>query len=104
MMKSSSLNKSLAPIAMFRKVSLLTIVIAAAGSIAAQTFEIGGQQSQPPQQQATQSAKKKSGKGASAGSASAVQENLEEGSALSFGAGLNVQREVRAADDALKHN
>ena len=104
-MKSSPVDTIFAPIAMFRKVSLSIIVLAAVASLPAQTFEIGGQQSQSAPQ-AKQPAKKKSGRIGSAGStASAQPENPEqEGSALSFGGGINVQREARAADDALKHN
>ena len=52
MMKSSPVDMTFAPLAMFRKVSLPIIVLVAVASLPAQTFEIGGQQSQSAPQAA----------------------------------------------------
>src|SRR5437016_5433063 len=100
MMKSSSVDTTFAPIAMFRKASLMIIALAAT-TVFPQTFEIGGQQAP---QQTPQTAKKRSGRVSSAVPPATAQVDGQDDSALSFGTGLSVQREVRAADDSLKHN
>ncbi|PYY14759.1 MAG: hypothetical protein DMG61_08815, partial [Acidobacteria bacterium] len=97
MMKSSSIDPMFAPAPMFPRVLLLVFVLVA--SMSAQTFEIGGQQSQPQQQ--SQTPRKKAGKS----SAPAVQTQPQEESGIgTFGESIAVQREQRAADDALRHN
>src|SRR5947209_4806106 len=97
MMKCSSIDPVFAPALMFPRVLLLVFVLVA--SMSAQTFEIGGQQSQPQQQ--SQTPRKKAGKS----SAPAVQTQPQEESGIgTFGESIAVQREQRAADDALRHN
>src|SRR5690242_20405091 len=96
MMNSSPAHNSFAPIAMLRKGLFLSVAFAA--SSFAQTFEIGGQQSQPAQP--TPQQHHKAGKSSSAAAAS---ENSQE-NALQFGVSLEATREQRAADEALRHN
>jgi len=95
-MNSSPAQNSFAPIAMLRKGLFLSVAFAA--SSFAQTFEIGGQQSQPAQP--TPQQHHKAGKSSSA---SAASENSQE-NALQFGVSLEATREQRAADEALRHN
>ena len=101
-MKSGSVNKRFAPISMFPK-SFFSVVVLAA-SLSAQTFEIGGQQSQQPQpqQQKSQGAKKKGSRSGTSGTA--AQESPSDESTLSFGSSIEATRQQRAADEALKHN
>ena len=68
--------------------------------MSAQTWEVGGQQTQPQQQQA-QAPRKKAGKGASVPMQSTQQQESGIGT---FGESISVQREQRAADEALRHN
>jgi len=95
-MNSSPAQNSFAPIAMLRKGLFLSVAFAA--SSFAQTFEIGGQQSQPAQP--TPQQHHKAGKSSSA---AAANENSQE-NALQFGVSLEATREQRAADEALRHN
>src|SRR5215472_172586 len=97
-MKSSYTDHIFAPTPMLRRA--LFLVLALAASMSAQTFEIGGQQTQPAPQQQSQTPRKKAGKGAAA--AQAPQQ--EESGIGTFGESIAVQREQRAADDALRHN
>ncbi|HWY68469.1 MAG TPA: tetratricopeptide repeat protein [Terriglobales bacterium] len=95
MMKSSYIDHIFAPTPMFPRT--LFLVLALAASVSAQTFEIGGQQSQPQSQ--PQAAGKKAGK-----SAAQRPQQQEESGIGTFGESIAVQREQRAADDALRHN
>jgi tetratricopeptide (TPR) repeat protein len=97
MMKRCFVTDTPEPIAMFRKG--LFVITALAAAMSAQTFEIGGQQSQPPaQQQST-----KQGRKAKGASPSGAAQNSEENS-LRFGVSIDATREQHAADDALRHN
>jgi tetratricopeptide (TPR) repeat protein len=105
MMKSSPVKKTFAPFSMFQKHFLLTLALA--GSLSAQTFEIGGQQaSQPqPQQQKAPGTKRKASKSGSLPAAAATTTEDQEQSGIGvFGSSIEATREQRAADDALKHN
>src|SRR5215470_386220 len=94
-MKSSNTDHNFARTLMFPRASILFFVLVA--SMSAQTFEIGGQQSQPQQPQT-------SGKKASKGARSAPAQQPEESGIGTFGESIAVQREQRAADDALRRN
>src|SRR5207302_8557139 len=96
MMTSSHKDPIFAPTPMFPRA--LFLVYALVVSMPAQTFEIGGQQAQPQQQ--SQAPRKKAGKGA----AVRVQPPQEDSGIGTFGESIAVQREQRAADDALRHN
>ena len=97
MMKRCFVTDTPEPIAMFRKG--LFVITALAAAMSAQTFEIGGQQSQPPaQQQST-----KQGRKAKGASPSGAAQSSEENS-LRFGVSIDATREQHAADDALRHN
>ncbi|HZZ15275.1 MAG TPA: tetratricopeptide repeat protein, partial [Candidatus Sulfotelmatobacter sp.] len=96
-MKSSSVPNIPVPLAMFRNV--LFVMVALAG-MSAQTFEIGGQQSQPqPTQQSAKSGRKANKANSSPSAAPSSEEN-----SLRFGVSIDATREQRAADDALRHN
>src|SRR5215475_7971422 len=95
-MKSSNTDHNFARTLMFPRASILFFVLVA--SMSAQTFEIGGQQSQPQQQSQT------SGKKASKGARSVPAQQPEESGIGTFGESIAVQREQRAADDALRRN
>ena len=95
-MTSSHKDPIFAPTPMFPKA--LFLVFALVGSMPAQTFEIGGQQGQPQQQ--SQAPRKKAGRG----SAVRLQPQQEDSGIGTFGESIAVQREQRAADDALRHN
>src|SRR5947207_941845 len=98
MMKSSNTDPIFAPTPMFPRALILFFALVA--SISAQTFEIGGQQSQPQPQ--SQVPRKKTGK---ASGAAAVQAQQQEQPGIgTFGESISVQPEQRAADEALRHN
>ena len=105
MKKSSYINPIFAPTLMFPRFApvfrrALILLFAFAVSMSAQTWEVGGQQTQPQQQQA-QAPRKKAGKGASVPMQSTQQQESGIGT---FGESISVQREQRAADEALRHN
>ena len=99
MIKNSSLETVFAPSAMLR--NIFVVAVAFAASMHAQTFEIGGQQDQQPQQK-SQSTQKRSARNSQTSAAPAGEDQT---SGLGqFGCSIDCTREVRAADDALKHN
>src|SRR5579872_431718 len=101
MMKNRSLKRIFAPTAMLRNGLIVTVALAT--SLGAQTFEVGGQQGQP--QQTTQPAAKGKKKAAKSDNATpSTAPGQEESGIGTFGESINVQREQRAADDALRHN
>lgn len=101
-MQSSFVDKNFALTPMMRQG--IFVILALAASLSAQTFEIGGQQSQPSQQKTPSAAKKKSGKAGTGASRVAAESVQEEPGIGTFGESIGVQRERRAADDALRHN
>ncbi|MBV9145090.1 MAG: tetratricopeptide repeat protein [Acidobacteria bacterium] len=96
-MKNRSLEK-FAPVVVLR--NLLIVVVALTVCAGAQTFEIGGQQNPQPQPQKSQPAKSRR----AAPSTAAVASEDQQSGLGQFGCSIDCTREVRAADDALKHN
>ena len=74
-------------------------IVALAGAVSAQTFEIGGPQGQSPTQPQSKSAQ-----APKKGTRAAAPDQNSEDNSLVWGSSLEVSREIRASDDALKHN